>query len=348
MLERIGYDPDAMAGWAAASDAVVGRVVRVDRGVARVLTEAGPVRASFGGPVLDSMCRDPIATPTTGDWCVLREWPDHRTTVEQVMPRRTEVVRATSGKQSDGQVLCANIDIAAVVLALHPEPAVAKAERLLALAHQSGARPLVVLTKADLVADAELVAEDIAAAAAGVEVVVCSTTTGAGIDRLRELVAGQFTLALLGSSGHGKSSLTNALVGTDVLATRAIRDDGRGRHTSVRRELVPLPSGGAVIDTPGLRGIGLIDAAAGLAGTFADVEELAGRCRFTDCSHEVEADCAVQDALDSGELERRRYDSWRKLRAEAAWRDTRKNARLRADRATRWERKRRGAGPAGP
>jgi ribosome biogenesis GTPase len=174
----------------------------------------------------------------------------------------------------------------------------------------------VVLTKADLVGDADYVAEDVGAAAPDVEVLVTSTTTGAGIGRLRELAGPGRTLALVGASGHGKSSLVNALVGAELLRARAIRDDGRGRHTSVRRELVVLPGGGAVIDTPGLRGIGMTGRRDGLLRAFADIEALAEHCRFQDCCHRQEVGCAVRVAVDAGAIPTRRYDSWVELMRE--------------------------------
>ena len=347
VLERIGYDPD-MARWAAAADAHLGRVVRVDRGLASVLTDDGPLRAGVGGALLGRMAGDPTEGPCTGDWCVVRTWPDHRHTVERLLPRRTAVVRATAGEQSHGQVLCANVDVAALVVALHPVPVLAKVERLVTLAWESGARPLVVLTKKDLVTDAELLAEDVAEAAPGVEVLTVSAVTGEGVDALRDRLEGRLTMALLGASGHGKSSLVNALVGAEVLATRAIREDGRGRHTSVRRELVPLPGGGAVVDTPGLRGVGLIDAGQGIGRTFADVEELASRCRFADCAHDTEPGCAVTAALADGTLPHRRYESWQHLQRELRWIASRTDARLRAERLDEWRRRSRDAGRSRP
>jgi ribosome biogenesis GTPase len=205
-----------------------------------------------------------------------------------------------------------------------------------------------VLTKADLVGDAELLAEDVADAAPGVEVLVVSVVSGRGVDDLRSRLEGRLTLALLGASGHGKSSLTNALVGAEVLTTRTIREDGRGRHTSVRRELVPLPGGGAVIDTPGLRGVGLIDAEAGIAHTFADVEALAARCRFNDCAHDGEPGCAVAAAIDAGTLPVRRFESWQRLQRELRWIASRTDARLRAERLKEWRRQTRDAGRSRP
>jgi ribosome biogenesis GTPase len=334
VLETIGLDAElarTAAWWAAAADAWVGRVVRVDRGLASVLTEGGPRRASIGGRLIAQMAKDPTERPCTGDWCLLQEWPDHRTTIEHVLPRRTAVTRLVAGEQSHGQVLCANVDVAALVVALHPLPALTKVERLLAMAWESGALPLVALTKCDLVTDAQQVAEDVAALAPGVQVVTVSTRTGEGVDAVRTCLQGRLTMALLGASGHGKSSLANALVGADVLTTRAIREDGRGRHTSVRRELIPLPAGGAVIDTPGLRGVGLIDAEHGLALTFADVEALATRCRFGDCAHQGEPGCAVTRAIEDGDLPVRRFESWLHLKRELGWAAARADARLRAE-----------------
>ena len=315
----------------------VGRVVRVDKTLCSVVTASGLVRASYGASLLDAVATDVRDAPCTGDWCLVRSWPDGPVTVEAVLERRTAVVRAASSGTSLGQVLVANVDVLAVVVALHPEPNLSRIERLVTLAWESGGRPVVVLTKADLAPDAEMLADDVRVAAPGVEVIVCSTVTGHGIEDVRALVDGNLTLGLLGASGHGKSSLTNALVGAEVLTTKQIRDDGKGRHTSVRRELVPLPGGGAVIDTPGLRGVGLQEATQGLASTFPDIEALVDECRFNDCSHETEPGCAVQSAIADGTLAERRLDSWRRLRREMAWMASRTDARLRAEQLKKWK-----------
>jgi ribosome biogenesis GTPase / thiamine phosphate phosphatase len=314
-----------------------GRVARVDRGVCSVLTAHGQVRATLGGGVLDAMAANPVNGPCTGDWCVVREWPDGPLTIEALLPRRTAIVRAGASRTSLGQALAVNHDFVGVVVALHPEPNIARLERLLALAWESGATPVVLLTKADLVTDGDLIAEDVEQHAPGVEVICTSTTTGLGIDRLREIVGGSRTIALIGSSGHGKSSIVNALAGAEVLATKAIRDDGKGRHTSVRRELVVLPGGGAVVDTPGLRTIGLQDAEGGLAATFPEVEALVVRCKFTDCQHNGEPGCAVAAALEAGDLSVQRYESWQSLQREMRWMATRADARLQAERRREWK-----------
>lgn len=312
---------------------VPGRIVRVDRGLCTVITATGPVRASFGGDVLDAMAADSGTAPCSGDWCLVRHWADGPVTVETLAPRRTRLVRADASRSSHGQVMAANVDLVAVVVALHPEPSLGRIERLLAVAWESGATPVIVLTKADLVVDADSVAEDVRVAAPDVEVICCSVSTGRGVDEVRSLLGTALTMVMVGASGHGKSSLTNALVGAEVLTIRAIRDDGKGRHTSVRRELLVIPSGGAVIDTPGLRGVGLQHDAGSVTQAFPDIESLLGHCRFRDCRHDREPGCGISAALEAGTLPVRRWESWQRLQREAARAEIRTDARLRAEQA---------------
>lgn len=334
-LAQLGWDD----GWAAAAsgpafDARPGRVVRVDKGVCSVRTEHTVHRVGLSGDLLSSTCQDPVAAPCVGDWVMLRSWSDGRETLERVLPRRSALVRGQAGGASPGQALAANIDLVAVVVGLDQVPSESRLERFLTLAWGSGAAPAVILTKADLAADAYDIAEDVDGLSSGGATLVCSTVDGRGMTELRALV-GHGTAALLGSSGSGKSALVNGLIGDDVLRTRAIRSDGRGRHTSVRRELVLLPGGGCVIDTPGVRSAGLVAENDGLAATFADVEEIAAECRFGDCSHEQEPGCAVRTALESGRLSQRRYESWRKLCREAAYTTRRIDTRERDAERTR-------------
>ncbi|TDU84525.1 ribosome biogenesis GTPase [Kribbella voronezhensis] len=341
VLRSLGLDTptaDYLTAVPGSSEFAPGRVARVDKGLSSVLTEDGPVRASWSGGVLAAIAADSQATPCTGDWVALRRWPDDRITVEAVAPRHTAIVRAEVGGTSKGQVLAANVDVIAIVVGLHPEPNIGRIERFLALAWESGARPVVVLTKADLVMDADSVAEDVATAAPGADVLVCSATTGEGLEAVRALLENNATLALLGVSGAGKSSLVNALAGVELLDVQAIREDGKGRHTSVRRELIVLPGGGVVIDTPGLRGVGLQESGEGLAAAFPDVTALAEQCRFKDCAHVTEPGCAVQEALDDGTLPVRRYESWTKLQREAAYMARRTDSRLQAEARKAWAR----------
>lgn len=311
----------ASLGWDSRTHLAVGcepgRVSRADRGICTVLTSRGPVRASLGGPVLTAAAADPVALPCAGDWVAIRRWPDDRVTVEAVLPRRSAIVRRTAGKAATGQVLAANVDTAAVVASLDPEPELATIERLLALAWDSGAKPYLILTKADLVAYPAGLVEQLREIAPGVPTVAVSAATGMGLGPLEPLVAHGKTLGLIGASGAGKSTLVNALAGAEIMPTQEIRRaDGKGRHTTAYRALVPVPGGGAVLDTPGLRAVGLLDGVAGLDETFKDIVDLAALCRFPDCTHGGEAGCAISLALASGELPHRRWASWLKLLRE--------------------------------
>jgi ribosome biogenesis GTPase len=304
-----------------------------------VLAAEGGIRATWGADVVAASAADPEAVPATGDWVVLADWPDDHATVETVLPRRASVRRAQVARGSSyAQVLAANVDVVAVVEGLVPDPDAGRLERLLALAWSSGAEPVVVLTKADLVPDPAGSAAEVADLAPGCPVLPVATPTGEGLAALRALLDGEGpgrTLALVGASGVGKSTLLNALLGDHAMRTRTLRADGKGRHTTVTRELHRVPGGGAVIDTPGLRSVGLVGAEP-LDDVFAEVEALAGRCRFADCAHAVEPGCAVLAAVEAGELPERRLASYRKLRREAEYRASRTDARVRAERARRW------------
>ncbi|WP_127501435.1 ribosome small subunit-dependent GTPase A [Actinoplanes solisilvae] len=330
-LSRLGWDEFFASTYHPFDrpDSTPARVLRADRGVCTVLDASGVTRASLGGSVLLNAARDPALLPCAGDWVVLRHWPDRRTTVELVLPRRTCLIRRTSDKDSTGQVLAANMDTVAVVEPIHPEPDDARIERLLALAWESGAKPLLVLTKADTSGDPAALARQIGELAPGVPVIPVSVRRGLGVEQIRAYAGPGRTLALLGRSGAGKSTLVNALAGTPVMPVQQIREaDGKGRHTTAYRNLVLLPEGGAVLDTPGIRGVGLLDTAEGLDRAFADVAALAARCRFDDCRHETEPGCAVALAVADGELPPRRLASWRKLRHEIEVESARQTARL--------------------
>src|SRR4051794_388695 len=302
-LSSLGWDDGFAAAYSPFDrpDQRPARITRVDRGVCTALGASGSIRASLGGAVLNAAASDPRTLPCPGDWVAVRHWPDDRLTVEAVLARRTAVVRASAGKESAGQGLAANLDAAAVVEPLEPDPDQGRIERLLALAYACGATPLIILTKADLLADPAAVAASLAPAAPGVPVFAVSARTGAGMAALRPYVTPGRTLGLLGPSGAGKSSLVNAVVGAAVMGTRELRADGRGRHTTTFRALVPVPGGGAILDTPGLRLVGMYDAAAGLDGAFDDIAEFAARCRFAGCRHVSEPGCAVLAAIESGD-----------------------------------------------
>ncbi|MBA2809910.1 ribosome small subunit-dependent GTPase A [Streptomyces sp. KM273126] len=331
-----------------------GRVVRVDRGQCDVVTPAGIVRADTEFVVP----RDPMKVVCTGDWVAVDPESGDPRYARTILPRRTAFVRSTSSKRSDGQVLATNIDHVVICVTLAAELDLGRIERFLALAMscssgeallhksvpswESGAQPVVVLTKADLVPDAVTLAhlvQDVETSAPGVPVLPVSAAFGDGLDVLAAVVSGG-TSVLLGQSGAGKSTLANALLGEDVMEVQATRDvDGKGRHTTTTRNLLALPGGGVLIDTPGLRGVGLWDAGTGVGQVFAEIEELAAECRFHDCAHAAEPGCAVLAAVDSGALPERRLDSYRKLLRENQRIVAKTDAKVRADIRREWKRK---------
>ncbi|MDE9366590.1 ribosome small subunit-dependent GTPase A [Luteipulveratus sp. YIM 133132] len=333
-LRPLGWDEE----WAAAfaSYAAVGllpaRVGRVDRGRLEVhLRPSETVHAvahlEAGATVEDQ--------PAVGDWVAVDPRPDGAV-VTGVLPRRTLIVRSSAGRRSEGQAMAANVDTVLIAVPLEREARLAQLERFLTVGWESGARPVVVLTKSDVVDHDEIDVALLRAreAAPGVQVLAVSAETGSGTDAVRAALG--TTTAVVGQSGAGKSTLVNALAGAEVMATQATRQDGKGRHTTTARELIALPGEGVLIDTPGLRGIGVHDANNGVAQSFSDIEALAEECRFRDCTHETEPGCAVTAAIDDGALTRRRLDSYRKQLREVEWAGRRNAADARAAHAKRW------------
>ncbi len=254
-----------------------------------------------------------------------------------MLPRRNAVTRASvEPGSSHQQVLAANVDVLAICEPCHPAPSAGRVERLLALAWECGAQPAVLLTKADLASDVDRTLADVSALALGAAVLPVSSLGNVGLDGVRALTAPGEAVALLGASGAGKSTLLNALLGTDAMAVSHVRDDGKGRHTTAHRELHVLDDGSYVVDTPGLRSIGLASTD-GLDQVFGEISELAQTCRFNDCEHRTEPGCAVLAAMESGVLPTRRLDSYRKLLREAAYLERRGDARLAAAERTRWK-----------
>lgn len=301
-------------------DLVPARVVRMDRSECDVVTPTGPARAA---------CSRDITGLCTGDWVGL----DAERTVRQLLPRRSAIMRSSVSGRSEAQVLATNVDTVLICTAADGDVDLGRIERMLALAWESNAQPVVVLTKADAADHVPL--DEVRAVAPGATVLAVSSAAAVGLDVLGALLDG--TVALIGPSGAGKSTLANALLGAEVFATNAVRAvDGKGRHTTVHRELRPLPGGGTLIDTPGLRGIGLYDAAEGIGKTFSDIETLARDCRFADCAHESEPGCAVRAALAEGTLTERRLTSYRKLARENEWMAARTDKRLAAERERVW------------
>ena len=304
------------------------RVMRQARGLWHVHDGAGELLARARSRRLEP-------TPVTGDWVLVSGDESGTCLVESVLPRRTVLARAEAGGRSEEQVLAANVDLVAICTPAD-DVNVRRLERELTAVWGSGATPIVIVTKADLVDDPWQVVSDAGTVCIGVEVVPVSSLMGDGLDAVARLVGPGVTVALIGPSGVGKSSLVNALVGDAVLATTQIRADGKGRHTTTGRYLVPLPSGGLLLDTPGMREFAPWAGDEALAGTFADIEELATGCRFSDCRHETEPGCTVLIAASSDEAVWERLVSWRALQKELAWLERRHDARLMAEERRRW------------
>lgn len=308
------------------------RVSRVDRGAVDVLVN-GP-----DGELVTTRARwrSIDAVPAVGDWVGLADDPAGPV-VDVIHPRRTAIARAAASGRSEAQVLAANVDLVVVTVSAVPEPKPGLVERLVALAWDSGATPLIAVTKSDLTPETDAIVADLAETAPGVDVVAVSALADGGVGALAPYLQAGRTLCLVGRSGAGKSTLANALLGHEQFATGDVRRDGKGRHTTTHRELVVLPGGGVLLDTPGLRGAGLWVGDEGLDRTFADVEELVEQCRFSDCGHESEPGCAVLAAVDDGRLTQRRLDSWRKLQREARWMASRNDSRLKAEQRRQWK-----------
>ena len=325
------FEPHAAGGLLPA------RVAAQHRGAYVLLSELGELRADEASGRLEHEA-DADGMPAVGDWVAIAARPDEgAATIHAVLPRRTKFSRKVAGLASEEQVLAANVDAVFLVMSLNEDFNVRRLERYITMAWESGAQPVIVLTKTDLCPDWELRVLEVEAIAFGVPVHAVSSISGEGLELVREHVTPGRTIALLGSSGVGKSTLVNTFAGEELLATQEIReDDGEGRHTTTHRQLVLLPDGGLVLDTPGMRELQLWESSDGIAETFSDVEELAAQCRFSDCAHRTEPGCAVQAAIEDGSLQFERWASYKKLQRELAHLERRLDKRLQAEERKRW------------
>jgi len=320
LLEELGWDTYFEAVWHALEREATGvpaRVVSQQRSLWRVAGEFGECWATPSGKLRESADLDGD-WPAVGDWVAAQSTiTDDRATIHAVLQRRSQFVRKMAGKRVAQQVIAANVDTAFLVAALDGDFNLRRLERYLTQCWDSGASPVIVLNKADecdavaaRVADAESIAR-------GVPVLPMSAQTGSGIVAMDAFLTPGRTVVLLGSFGVGKSTIVNRLLGQHAQATQPVREsDSRGRHTTTARELLRLPTGALIIDTPGLRELQLWDAADGVMESFADIEELASECRFRDCRHDNEPGCAVLAAIESGALDRARWENRRKLERE--------------------------------
>ena len=330
-LHRLGWDDGWEAAFAEhrAGGLRPARIAIQHRGAYDLATEQGELRASAANRLVRE-----AGLPAVGDWV---GYDPESTLIEALLERRTSISRKEAWQATREQVLAANIDIAFLAQGLPLDFNPRRLERYLAMAWESGAQPVVLLTKLDLVDDPDrYLAEAEVVTLGACPLLAVSVITGEGLDDLLALLAPNRTAVLLGSSGVGKSTIVNALAGEELLATQEVRaDDQEGRHTTTHRELIVLPAGGVILDTPGMRELQLWDA--DLGQTFGDVEEIVAQCRFSDCGHESEPGCAVREALADGTLEPDRWHSYVKLQRELEALEVRRNHLLRHEQVRQYK-----------
>ncbi|MFC1607658.1 ribosome small subunit-dependent GTPase A [Candidatus Latescibacterota bacterium] len=302
-----------------------GRVAVENRNSYIVYSEFGELAGEASGRMLYSSLHAEL--PKVGDWVAMAVFPEEKKAIiHHVLPRKTQFSRNAAGKKTSEQVVAANLDIVFIVQGLDFNYNLRRLERYLVMAHESKAQPAAILNKADLCDDWEERASEVRSLASDIPVFAVSAKSGMGVDEIKHLITPGMTVAFIGSSGVGKSTIINRLAGKDILETGEVRDfDSKGRHVTTRRELILLPDGGMLVDTPGMRELQLWTADDGIRETFADIEEMAQDCHFADCTHTVEAKCAVLQAVKDGSLPVKRHENYVKMQKELSYLDTKQD-----------------------
>lgn len=318
LLKKVGLSARFETEATMFDDFVLGRILSQAKHIYRVMTHAGEIKAEVSGKFRYNV-ENVTEFPTVGDFVMLDRADDAtgHAMIHHVLSRKSVFIRKAAGTSHESQVVAANVDIVYICMAANNDFNLRRLERYLGIAWDSGAKPVIILTKADLSPDLATQLVELEEVALGVDLLVTSFDDRTALEAIKDQLSTGQTAVFIGSSGVGKSTLINHLLGQEALETGGLRNDDKGRHTTTHRELFALPSGGVVIDTPGMRELGL--ESANLTQTFTDIDELAHQCKFNDCQHTTEPKCAVKAAIESGELSQERYDSYLKLSKEAQY-----------------------------
>lgn len=333
MLQELGWNEVLQQELESVSSIYkIGRVAVEYKNMYRLYTCDGEILASISGKMKhNAIGREDY--PAVGDWVIIdkTKQQEGNAVIHGILPRKSKFSRKVAGRETEEQIIAVNVDTLFICMSLNNDFNLRRLERYLTMAWDSGATPVVLLTKADLCEEIERKVEEVQSIAFGVSVHVISSKDSLGLEELDQYIIKGKTVAFLGSSGVGKSTLINLIIGEERLLTQEIReDDDKGKHTTTHRELILLPHGGVVIDTPGMREFHILDSSEGIENTFDDIEEIAFECKFNDCTHMKEPGCAVQRAIEEGRITKKRFDSYIKLKKEAAFIARKENKKAQA------------------
>jgi ribosome biogenesis GTPase / thiamine phosphate phosphatase len=339
-LEKIGITEEIKRNFEEFKDKgfKLGRIALEHKHMYRVWLEEGEYLCTLTGRLTyEAVDREDL--PAVGDWVVIKTSSgEKKGTIQSILPRKSKFSRKAAGLVTEEQIVAANIDTVFIVNSLNDDLNLRRIERYLLLAWESGAKPVIILSKADLTKELENKIEQVSAVAIGVPVIAVSVVSDMGTQELREFLTPGKTVALIGSSGVGKSSLVNFLTGSNKQEVQEIREsDDKGKHTTTHREMIQLPEGAVLIDTPGMREVQLWTSEEGISESFADIEEYTSGCRFRDCKHNNEPGCAIIAAIHAGELDENRFSSYKKLQKELAYIDRKVDKKAQSDEKRHWK-----------